>query len=543
MTASYTMTGQFIARPLAGQLLLTQAAGLVTTTTEQIRQDQGRIMVQWTISKLHNENFNLKLEVYHRREREVALEERVQKLEAELSERDQIESSLRTDLVNRDTEIKTQTSAVQEAVNVIMDLEAKLEKYRQGGCDHEDDEAAPSTPTPASRGPSRLEDEITTLARMPSFVSDLSANTENLRNVYLSNQGSALNLARGDVSDARGPSYTPSLSILDEIYGDVRQPRFEAPNREQTPVRELPVRKTKEEKRQAIEKALGDMPHATRQARYEKRESLHPVLTGMPMGRDILPPTPDTMTSSTLGRGRGSKDTLSQQPSIQEAPEKERVPHHVSLSNPSAAPSVTAFNDRKSFDPIQRPRSASEATTAPRWDMSDTESMESDVDIWLRERGRASPDLFSFPSTGPRWDSDQMFGIASATSTLTKGPAPPPPNRRSSLQARTSTPGRPRTRGTPSIVRSDRFNDFFDNRDGATPPPIQLKRIQVEAMPQPDDEGGVLLKDPHNPTPPTTAVPQPVTAPTTPTGPTTPSSGGHKRRWFGLGRVGSLRKG
>lgn len=495
----------------------------------------------------------------------MALEERIQELETEIIERDDMAANLRAEIAAKDTEIKTQTAAVQEAVNVIMDLEVKLEKLSRGQIGDEDELMAPATPTLTNRGPSRMEDEITTLARMPSFVSDISAGTQNLRNVYLNNQGSLSNLVRGDASDARAPSYTPSLSILDEIYGSPKPPHFEPSIRERTPALESSARKTKEEKRQAIEKALADVPFSHRQGRLEKRESLIPVLTGMPISRDILPPTPDTMTSSTLNRDRSSKDTLAHQSSIPENPEEHPM-QYPSFSNPSAAPSVTAFNDRRGLEPITRPKSASEADTASRWDTSDTESLESDVDIWLRERGRASPELFSFPSTGPKWDSDQMFGLANAMSSVTKKPAPPPPNRRSSLQARTSTLGRPRTRGTPSVIRSEhaeRCSDYFDARNGATPPPIQLKKFQVDTIAQPDD-GGVSLKSSHHSTHSSTTIPRPPSSlnhslpgstststapygtpktPQTPTTPITPNSTGSKRRWFGLGRRGSIRKG
>ena len=478
----------------------------------------------------------------------------MQKLEAEIVDRSEVEKKLREEIAAKETEIKTQSAAVQEAVNLIMNLELKVEKYERGEIVQDDESAVDETPTPAARDASRLEDEITALARMPSFVSDLSANTENLRNVYLNQQGSTINLIRGDVSDARGPSYTPNLSILDEIYGDVKQPKFEPSVRGHTPVQ---PRKTKEEKRIAIEKALAEA-QLSRPARLDKPEQMRSVHNGVPLAREILPPTPDTMKSSTLERGQSSKETLSQQPSIPEDPGTEPSVIKMSIANPPAAASVTAFHDRKALQAIPRPRSASEATTTPLWDASDTDSMESDVDIWLRERGQASPDLFGFPSIGPRWDSDQMFGVGSAITALSHAPATNPPNRRSSLQAPTSTPGWPRTRGTPSVVRSERYDEYSDDRNGATPPPIQLQRTHMEVSPQPDDGGVSLKAREHIKVPSTLSVPQsmtkgqnaPVTTqvsttqptPQTPTVPITPNGIHTKRRWFGLGRAVSVRK-
>ncbi|KAK5989239.1 hypothetical protein PT974_10745 [Cladobotryum mycophilum] len=132
-------------------------------------------------------------------------------------------------------------------------------------------------------------------------------------------------------------------------------------------------------------------------------------------------------------------------------------------------------------DMIQRPRSASETTVSHRrgndWegdradsdDESDTRSLQSSLDIWMREStkparntGRGSPDLFGFPISSSKgtWAPQAMFGPNSARpgpqgigpdaaymhdlfslrqALFAANVAPAPPDRRSSLHARTGS--------------------------------------------------------------------------------------------------------
>ncbi|CAJ2510627.1 Uu.00g062520.m01.CDS01 [Anthostomella pinea] len=187
-------------------------------------------------SNLHKQNFDLKLELYHRRERQSALEQRVEKLESEQRETNEMNDKLLAELQNRD-------KAVEEAVNMIVKLEARVdalvrekEMVRQvefGGPYHHpqvDDAEAAMAETP------RLNDfglwpsvgETKNLERMPSFLSEQSEHTENLRNVVLQSRSSLMHLRKVSESSA-DPSEShrfasPSLSILSEssfksVYG------------------------------------------------------------------------------------------------------------------------------------------------------------------------------------------------------------------------------------------------------------------------------------------------------------------------------------
>lgn len=146
--------------------------------------------MEQTLSTLHKQNFDLKLELYHRRERQTALEDRLDKLEREAKERDELNDSLVLELEKRD-------KAVEEAIGMILTLERRVEQLllerkmvRQvetAGAAYPRIASPVTTPGP-SHNP-HLESspfgEAKTPLRMPSFVSERSENTENLRSVYL----------------------------------------------------------------------------------------------------------------------------------------------------------------------------------------------------------------------------------------------------------------------------------------------------------------------------------------------------------------------
>ncbi|EOO00319.1 hypothetical protein UCRPA7_4222 [Phaeoacremonium minimum UCRPA7] len=579
--------------------------------------------MEQTLSTLHKQNFDLKLELFHRRQRQTTLEEKVETLEKEKDEAESMNQALLGELEKRD-------KAVEEAVGMIVTLEARLEQLlreremvRQveevdnfflshsssfsGGQDG-------ATPRTKDMGATGSRDISRELARMPSFLSERSENTENLRNVYLGVRGSVLSLPRG-VDDARDGNLngvnSPSLSVLSEssflsIYGQknnldsssppdaeqttaldgssekptvvrTRNGRSSSVSRIVTPTRmrrsgslgrtntisafssindvlevdnQSPLQRLEK-----LEMTLTAMDEASRpptqersnhdaaprqsknqpsrRTKEEKREALRKVLTDAPYSKDInhahiLPPTPDTISTSTLTRYKNSNDTLSQQRSVTKersylALSESTTDHSASgerkfLSTtgaPTSQPaSTSAFSNRREFSggsyfedrlPIpQRPRSADETTTSRHlggngWDsdsyddFDDAASAASSFDYWMRESmkpnralanaghgrnlGRVSPDLFSFPSGGAGWGNNDMFaggfmgsanaplaptldalgaslptpqagifgsGIAPALTNGTYGP-PPPPNRRSSLHARTgsSAPGTP----------------------------------------------------------------------------------------------------
>lgn len=201
--------------------------------------------MEQTLSTLHKQNFDLKLELYHRRERQTALEERLETLEREAKERDELNDALVKELEKRD-------KAVEEAIGMILTLEKRVEQLllerkmvRQV---EEAGNAYPRIESPAvTPGPKHSEfdpspfSETKTPVRMPSFVSERSENTENLRGVYLGALAgeSALTLPRltedtPDTTRMDPRLASPALSELSEssfisIYGRGRTADLSSP--------------------------------------------------------------------------------------------------------------------------------------------------------------------------------------------------------------------------------------------------------------------------------------------------------------------------
>ncbi|KAJ8120228.1 hypothetical protein ONZ43_g3009 [Nemania bipapillata] len=198
----------------------------------------GAKQIEKAVSTLHKQNFDLKLELFHRREKQSALETRVEELESERRELTDIQENLLSELVKRD-------KAIEEAVNMIVRLEARVdelveekemvrrieadEAYRRSWSDISDS-LRMETPKPGGRG-EVLALEHKTLERMPSFLSDRSAHTRHLRSVVLQNRSSLRHIRKvsevsassADVSEVNRIS-SPSLSMLSEssfvsVYG------------------------------------------------------------------------------------------------------------------------------------------------------------------------------------------------------------------------------------------------------------------------------------------------------------------------------------
>ncbi|KAI0966093.1 hypothetical protein F4678DRAFT_306730 [Xylaria arbuscula] len=202
----------------------------------------GAKQTEKAVSTLHKQNFDLKLELFHRREKQSSLEARVEELVAERAELGEIQESLLGELVKRD-------KAIEEAVNMIVKLEARVDELVQekevarrfagdGSQRHSwsnmSDSMRTETPKPEDHGAS-LSAELKTLERMPSFLSDRSAHTQNLRNIVLQNHYSPVHIRKvsevsassADVSEMNRIA-SPSLSMLSEssfvsIYGSKQE--------------------------------------------------------------------------------------------------------------------------------------------------------------------------------------------------------------------------------------------------------------------------------------------------------------------------------
>lgn len=316
--------------------------------------------MEQTMSTLHKQNFDLKLELFHRRERQSILEDKIETLEAEKAAARETNETLVHELERRD-------KAVEEAVHMIVSLEGRIElllREREMVRQMEVDNNCPSGLTQAqstSHGNgvenSKQIDvtgvtEARGLARMPSFLSVRTDNTENLRNVYLGTQGSLLSLSRADHRLDHGGFMSPSMSVLSEssfvsIYGsravpdsntnraDANARLMETPTRPSrkeelgsrdggketiengqtsSPLRRLgelesspnmhdefspPTHTDKDIERAATVKPLKTQPLVRVRNNKEKPPPNRRVITDVPAARShALPPTPDTMSSS-----------------------------------------------------------------------------------------------------------------------------------------------------------------------------------------------------------------------------------------------------
>ncbi|KAI0121354.1 hypothetical protein BJ170DRAFT_600029 [Xylariales sp. AK1849] len=524
---------------------------------EEGKNGMGVKEMEKAVSTLHKQNFDLKLELYHRRERQTTLEEKTRKLEVQQEEMNSIHESLLSELEKRD-------KAVDEAVDMINTLEARIDELVREremvrivdalGPYHQDLSSPPhddEAQTLDVISIARRRDKGKTLDRMPSFLSEQSERTANLRNVVLGNRSSLLHMRNVSESSA-DPSEinritSPSLSVLSEssfmsVYGttnnaqdksssssqqDQRLPNetFDgSPAPEKKPSNEnwgtkkssdIPSRTHREASKggaslftqmQSLNNILdvasplqqlemlpkklsvddSSRPSTSGHGRgvntpspgrarvapqvktsREKREALRNVITASPTAKDLanshaLPPTPDTISSSTLRRYQNSNDTLSREPRI--TPQDSFISENPGRCAPGYAPhlspsvsgnafcqlaSTTAFSSRKNIpipDPNadmfvnfshlaqslpQRPRSAGETTTsrnrANSWGSesdsdggADAHSEDSNFDHWMRESAQpakrsgknrsASPDLFSFPVDSAGWETDALFG-------------------------------------------------------------------------------------------------------------------------------------
>ncbi|KAI0515149.1 hypothetical protein F5B22DRAFT_203974 [Xylaria bambusicola] len=561
----------------------------------------GAKQVEKAVSTLHKQNFDLKLELFHRREKQSALEARVEELVAERVELTDIQEKLLSELVKRD-------KAIEEAVNMIVKLEARVDELIQekevasrvgpdGSYRHSWSNLSDSlrTETPKPDSGALLSTESKTLERMPSFLSDRSGHTQHLRSVVLQNHSSAMHLrkvsevsASSEVSELNRIA-SPSLSMLSEssfvsIYGSKQgQDGLDLPplrdfsgmdgtfgTRSPTPTKRimkspLSSQKTTSSTRRSslgpgipsglsgevgsVNSVLHMTSHLHRMERpdqqttfsddrfrpattsrakavvtptpqfvrpssraggkRERREALQKVITNYPTHKElanthVLPPTPDTVSSSVLRKHKGQSSSQDSLPRSDDA----HTPRVVPALLPRGADQLRSFEiqesrSRSNTQPTRLsapPRTRSElpatsfaklddksewgylahsaatATTGVRL-RSDSFISDSDseggadarseaetYDYWMREsykpdgedthsgsrpnnRRSPSPDLFSFPVSTQGWEPEAMFGALKGGGFL-GSPAPalkrdPVDEIASSLQAAQPDPIQP----------------------------------------------------------------------------------------------------
>lgn len=185
------------------------------------------------MSTLHKQNFDLKLELFHRRERQTVLEEQVELLEAGKAQAEETNATLLQELEKRD-------KAVSEAVHMIISLETRIDlllREREMVRQLESDKAflshlaqSPSTTlvghtdTPKSNLDSSPSDRKRP-PRMPSLLSGQPNSLEAFRNPGLDSEASFLSLPKTESTADNAHGYaSPSVSILSEssfvsIYG------------------------------------------------------------------------------------------------------------------------------------------------------------------------------------------------------------------------------------------------------------------------------------------------------------------------------------
>ncbi|PSR76030.1 hypothetical protein BD289DRAFT_378936, partial [Coniella lustricola] len=157
------------------------------------------------MTALHKQNFDLKLELFHRRERQTVLDERIEALEAERMQAKQSRMDLIRELEQRD-------KAIEEAVEMIVALEARIDLLLR------DQKILQQLQASENRHADHASDSFQHgLSRMPSFLSDCTDRTENLRRVYLhNNQDSLLSLMKTDCRGGNNGFVSPSISVLSE---------------------------------------------------------------------------------------------------------------------------------------------------------------------------------------------------------------------------------------------------------------------------------------------------------------------------------------
>ncbi|XXG97998.1 hypothetical protein Hte_004314 [Hypoxylon texense] len=204
-----------------------------------------------TLSALHKQNWDLKVQLFHRRKQQIGLETKLHTLETQNKELMDLQETMLSSLQAKDeihknlgAEIDEKTKALGEAVSLIIKLEARVdellrerEMVRQVEADEPyrysptgQDSLEPGIATMEELNIPRLTENAKKLGRMPSFLSDRGEETENLRNVVLKNRKSAMRIMRmrkvsessadaSEINRVASPLSVLSESSFISIYG------------------------------------------------------------------------------------------------------------------------------------------------------------------------------------------------------------------------------------------------------------------------------------------------------------------------------------
>ncbi|TVY16582.1 hypothetical protein LARI1_G005142, partial [Lachnellula arida] len=378
--------------------------------------------IEEQVSTLHKQNFDLKLELFHRRQRQETLEHKLQEAEKQIDEQAELQE------VNEEllSELEKRDQAVEEAVNIIVTLEEKVErlmKEREGvrsfEADYESTYFRPSHDDELPSSPPRFDDTQLrpqkSVPRMPSFLSEPSQGVEALRSLYLPYSESTLPKLSADSREGSPEQMnSPRLSILSEssflsVYGekkfqldvqDAQEEEAELPRRHRrsctsvenwidgrpvpdvTPAKpsirnpalqkrdylsindvlESPLQRL-EKLKHTLEKANGSLVSTQAPSSKEKRKSrdmprLLSTDTHSFDRQQALPPTPDTISTDTLRHFNSSSNAMLER----------RKASGTFFNNTSTFPAARQYQSDMSL----RPRSAGETITSRReghgWD-------------------------------------------------------------------------------------------------------------------------------------------------------------------------------
>ncbi|KAL8934132.1 MAG: hypothetical protein Q9216_006058 [Gyalolechia sp. 2 TL-2023] len=528
--------------PLAPSMASHSAAGNRRSSAYAAPKEMGLREMEEYISKISKQNFDLKLEVFHRRQRNEVLEAKVVKaaeVESQNEELRQINDDLLQELEKRDV-------AVQEAVTLICDLEARIDQLEKeqssnrespltpaNATDHMNAQNTkppepPTTPlprhgspratssTPSSKrrytpdaGRTYKERQDDLLVRSPSFLRDANPSTSVLRGLFVNQEGLTAKGARLNKPSTRSLRRTGSfwsqdedpesldgdafaldprrLSLLSEssfisVYGQNKEKitpsTAHADDTKLSPTQEQEIAFTRKLSPQegrirswidskdhpsgsskravkgikpdtfsSIGTVLGSdqpkprdtlasvSPTPSRRQRQDVsplpfgKTSQKPSFAGPIFGPDVLPPTPGTMSTATLG-GRSSNQSIADERS---------------LNGGQSRPSSSARSALPETRPYGPKGGRTTAQNRPQHAMDDT-----NADTRISDNERQDPKAAA--NANSSYQSDIQFSGFSQASPFTSGSSQM--NRSSSIR----TSQRP-----PSMAPS---KDFMFNGDG-----------------------------------------------------------------------------